>query len=284
MIVRLPRTVNTTEPEFDPSLVRTHEGGYALLWSRGSDRRTAVRFVARTQDLLEWQTPQRMIFEPAADTTRYTYANAEPLERSFNVCPVPGGYVMLLAQGFVRFSEDLRTWGRPRKALPQDLLENRLIRTRDGRLWAAFETSSPELRPYTGKEVLSGFFVTDGKPYMHLSEIHLAWSRDGIQWHPAGRKTLEGQPSDLWLFPVSDTRIVVAVQFNKAFVRWLTSSDSRTLEEAPSVVDLSAESQAVLYMDKERVSCVRPVFDYFDAQRSVVVKMSSKEQLERLLR
>jgi hypothetical protein len=282
VVVRLPTAVNTSENEFDPSLVRTHEGGYALLWSRGSDRRVATRFVARTQDLLEWETPQRMVFEPRADTTRYTYENAEPLERSFNVCPVEGGYVMLLAQGFVRHSKDLRRWDLPRKTLPQDLLENRLIKTRDGRLWATFETSSPELRPYTGKNWLSGFFVTDGKQYEHLCEIHLAWSRDGIQWHPSGRRTFEGQSSDLWMFALSDARIAIAVQFNRAFMRWLTS-DGRTLHEMPSVVDLKFDSPAVLYAENARVSCVRSQFDYFEDQRSVLIKMSSKAQMEKLL-
>ena len=89
---------------------------------------------------------------------------------------------------------------------------------------------------------------------------------------------------DLWLFAVSETRIAIAVQFNNAFVRWLTSSDARTLHEMTSVVGLKSESQAVLYAENARVSCVRPVFDYFEAQRSVLVKMSSKEQLESLLR
>ncbi len=61
--IDVPITINTREREFDPSLVRTHDGRYAILWARGTSKRSARRFVAFSADLLRWATPQRMVFE-----------------------------------------------------------------------------------------------------------------------------------------------------------------------------------------------------------------------------
>jgi hypothetical protein len=55
--IELPITINTREREFDPSLVRTHDGRYALLWARGTGKRNAKRFVAVFPDFLRWETP-----------------------------------------------------------------------------------------------------------------------------------------------------------------------------------------------------------------------------------
>lgn len=145
----IPITINTREQEFAPSLVRTHDGRYALLWARGTSKRNARRFVAFSADLLRWETPQRMVFEQPPGSISYTYAQAGLPERTYNVVPIRRGYAMLLAQGFVRYSEDLRNWGPPQEVIPQDLYRNRLVKTGDGTLWAVYENSSEELRPYT---------------------------------------------------------------------------------------------------------------------------------------
>ena len=282
--VRLPRTVNTNTREFDPSLVRTHEGGYALFWARGSDKRDAERFVARSHDLLEWQTPRRLVFETPADTIRYGYASAEPLERTTHIAPTSEGYVMLLGQGFVRFSRDLQNWGQPQKALPHDLLDNTLVRTRDGRLWAAYENIPEELRPFDPGNPFTGYFDQNGKQYMHLSEIHLAWSVDGVTWHPAGSAVFEGQASDLWLFPLATDRVAVALQFNNLFLRWLVATGGGELRRMSSTVNLMADGGSVLYAGDGRISCITPIFDHFEEQRHVLVRMSSREQYERLVR
>lgn len=114
--IPLPVAINSREREFDASLVRTHDGRYALLWARGTSTITAIRFVAFSADLRRWDTPQRLVFEEPEKPNSYTCALAEPLERTYNVVAVKGAYIMLLAQGFVRLSEDLRTWGPPRNA------------------------------------------------------------------------------------------------------------------------------------------------------------------------
>ncbi|MCP5115277.1 MAG: hypothetical protein GY953_30985, partial [bacterium] len=139
LTIRLPVTINTREREFDPSLVRTHDGRYALLWARGTSKRNASRFVAVSADMLRWETPRRMMFEPPLADSGYTYSRAEPLERTYNVVPIQRGYAMLLAQGFVRYSEDLVNWGAPRKSIAQDRNRNRLLKTPDGAVWAVYE-------------------------------------------------------------------------------------------------------------------------------------------------
>lgn len=113
LTIDIPIAINTREPEFDPSLVRTHDGRYALLWARGTSKRHARRFVAFSADLLRWETPQRMVFEEPPEHIGYTYAQAEPPERTTHVVSIRRGYAMVLAQGFMRHSADLRRWCSP---------------------------------------------------------------------------------------------------------------------------------------------------------------------------
>jgi hypothetical protein len=66
-------------------------------------------------------------------------------------------------------------------------------------------------------------------------------------------------------------------------LRWL-ASDGRTLREMPSVVGLRFDAPSVLFAEDARVSCIRSQLDYFDEQRPVLIKMSSRAQMENLLR
>jgi hypothetical protein len=50
--IGLPITINSRESEFDASLVRTHDGRYAVLWARGTSKTNAKRFVSFSADLL----------------------------------------------------------------------------------------------------------------------------------------------------------------------------------------------------------------------------------------
>lgn len=259
--IELPVAINSREREFDASLVRTHDGRYALLWARGTSPTTARRFIAFSADLRRWETPHRLAFEEARGPIGYTYALAEPLERTYNVAAIKGAYLMLLAQGFVRRSEDLRTWGPPRKTLPQDLHRNRLLKGADGAVWAVFETSSPERQPYTTEDWLHGFFVTDGKAYRHLTELKVSRSIDGAVWQDAGKVVVPGQPSALWAFAVDDRRIGIAAGFNNLFVKWFTAASLGELDPIDSDLQLFDQSgEAAFFVHDGALTCVRPIF------------------------
>jgi TolB-like protein len=260
--VGLPTAVNTREREFDPSLIRTAEGGYALLWTRGTSRTTAARFVSFSSDLVHWATPQRLVFEVSRGPVRYTYAQSEPLERTFNIVALPRGYLMLLAQGFVRRSDDLRHWGPPRKELSHDHDRNRLIRGPDGTIWAVSENSSDERQPYGDADGLSGFFVVDGRRYRHVSELRVDRSADGVTWQSAGTLTVPGQAGALWAFAVDERRIGIGLAFNNLSTRWFTASPAGTLAEVDAELPFMQQSdEARFFVDDGVLTSVRPVFD-----------------------
>ena len=276
LTIPMPITINTRDPEFDPSLVRTHDGRYALLWARGTSKRHARRFVAFSADLLRWETPQRMVFEEPSDPIGYTYAQAEPAERTTNVVAIARGYAMLLAQGFMRYSDDLRKWGPPRKVVPQDLYRNRLVKTGDGTLWVVYEHSSNELQPYTPDDRLHGYFVVDGKQYRHVTELRVSRSVDGIQWEAAGTVVFPGQPSGLWAFPVSERQIGIAVGFNNLFAKWFTASRSRDLHPIDSELQVMHQAEeAECFVRESSLMCIRPVFD-FESQKPMLLATSSR--------
>jgi tetratricopeptide (TPR) repeat protein len=260
--VGMPITVNSREREFDPSLVRTHDGRYALLFTRGTSRTTARRFVAYSADLLRWDTPRRMLFADSSAVTGYTYALAEPLERTYNVAAASRGYVMLLAQGFVRHSDDLENWSVPHKALPQDLDKNRLLKGHDGTIWVIYETTSSERQDYTDDNWLSGFFVVGGKRYAHVTELRASRSTDGRTWVPAGKVTLSGQPSALWSFNAGERQIGIGVGFNNVYAKWFTASTAGDLREIVAELPVMYHSEeAQFFVDGTRLTCIRPVVD-----------------------
>jgi hypothetical protein len=232
--------------------------------------------VAFSADLRRWETPQRMVFDDPPGNIGYTYAQAEPLERTTNVVAIPRGYVMLLAQGFMRYSENLKHWGPPRKIIPQDLYRNRLVKTGDGVLWAVYEHSSDALQPYTPEDRLHGYFVVDGRPYRHVTELRVSRSVDGVEWHAAGTIVLPGQPSGLRAFAVSEGQIGIAVAFNNLFAKWFTASRSRDLRQIGSEGQaMHHAEEAECFVRDSSLICIRPVFD-FEQQKPMLLATSSQ--------
>jgi hypothetical protein len=275
--IALPVTINSRAREFNPSLVRTHNGGYALLWARGTSKRNADRFVAFSDDLLRWEPPQRLVFEAAPGNIRYTYAQLEPLERTYNIVAVRGGYAMLLAQGFVRLSKNLRHWSAPRKGISQELDRNRLLKGEDGIIWAVYETSSTEHQPYTEGDWLHGYFVTNGKRYRHVTEVHVSRSADGISWSEVGKVVVPGQPSGLWAFPIDEKQIGIAAGFNNLFVKWFTVSNGQALRPIDSRLQLFNQSdEAECFVRDGSLTCVRPLFDV-EGQKPMLLATSTEE-------
>jgi hypothetical protein len=184
---------------------------------------------------------------------------------------------MLLAQGFVRLSENLRHWGPPRKALSQDLDRNRLFKGPHGVAWAVYENSSPELQPYTEDDWLHGHFVIDGKRYRHVTELHVSQSADGIEWKDAGKLVVPGQPSTLWAFPIDERQIGVAAGFNNLFVKWFTASHGRGLAPIDSQLQLFLQSdEAAFFVRDGSLTCIRPLFDG-EGQKPMLLSTSTAE-------
>ena len=277
--VDLPVTINTPEREFDPCLVRTHEGAWALLWARGADKRSAQRFVAVTADFLRWEAPRRMRFAPAHpdEDPRSVWSRAGPCD----VLPIAGGYLMLLDGGSTRRSDDLRSWEGPTRVFERDAWRSRLTKTDDGRVWAVYQTWSDVREPYTAADWLTGYYVTDGKRYKHMSEIHVARTRDGVEWQEYASVVLPGQGSGLWAFPVSDRAIGIGVQFNSRFMKWFTTSRPETLQAIPSSVELMCQSDDVtVFAGDGLIACLCPVFDHFAAQQTVLMGVGSRRLFE----
>ena len=193
-----------------------------------------------------------------------------------NVVAIRRGYAMLLAQGFIRYSDDLRHWGPPRKVIPQDLYRNRLVKTGDGTLWVVYEHSSDELQPYTPDDLLHGYFVVDGKQYRHVTELRVSRSVDGIHWEAAGKVVFPGQPSGLWAFPVSERQIGIAVAFNNLFAKWFTASHSRDLGQIGSELQVMHHAEeAECFVRDASLICIRPIFD-FEEQKPMLFATGSR--------
>jgi TolB-like protein len=276
----LPVAINTPEREFDAALVPTPERSWALLWSRGNDEREAERYVARTRDFLRWETPRHLRFAPPADATAPAVRAGE-LEGTSDVCALRDGYLMLVERGFARRSGDLRHWDRPLRILERDAWRSALSRTADGWAWAVCLADSEVLEPYTPADRLCGYFVIDGKRYRHTCALRVAASRDGRAWEERGRLTLAGQGSGLWAFPLSGDAIGIGVQFNARFMRWFALSSSGGLREIGSALELQTDSpEAVFFAREGRILSLRPVFDYFGEQRTVLLGAGSRRLFE----
>jgi len=276
--VDLPVTINTPEREHHPRLVRTHEGGWALLWTRGADERTARCLVAVTSDLLRWETPRSVQLAPASADQR-----PRPVEPGgYDVLPVAGGgYVMLLDRGQVRRADELESWGPPLQVFGRDAFDGRLAQTEDGRLWAVYQTPSGVREPYEAADWLTGYYVADGQRYKHMCEIHVAHSLDGVEWREFSKVVLPGQASGLWAFPLADGRIGIAAQFNGRFMKWFATAPSNTLRAIPSSLELMCPSgDAAVFASDGRVACLVPVFDHHDTQRSVLLGVGSRRLFE----
>jgi hypothetical protein len=184
---------------------------------------------------------------------------------------------MLLAQGFVRLSKNLRHWSAPRKEISQELDRNRLLKGEDGIIWAVYETSSTERQPYTEDDWLHGYFVTDGKRYRHVTEVRVSRSTDGISWSEVGKVVVPGQPSGLWAFPIDEKQIGIAAGFNNLFVKWFTVSNGQTLRPIDSRLQLFNQSdEAECFVRDGSLTCVRPLFDV-EGQKPMLFATSTEE-------
>ena len=279
--IPLPATINTPDHEARPSLVRTHAGGLALLWSRGRDERSATRFVSFSHDLLSWQPPRVLKFAGPTDERRRA---RDRLERSDGIQPTPDGYMMLLEDGDARYSDDLVEWCAPVEIFAGDVQRPSLTATDDGRLWAVYTSVADVLEPYTADDWLCGYYVVDGKRYKHMSTLHVASSRDGNLWTEQATSTFSGQGSGLWCFPLSERSIGIGVQFNGRFMRWFATGRRATLREVRSTLELFCAPQGVRFFAQGgRILSLRPGRDTATEREALVLGVGSRTLYEEFL-
>jgi hypothetical protein len=271
--VNLPVTVNTDEPEFAPWLVPTREGGYALLWSRGLRGSPSGRFISRTRDFVRWETPRRIVFEAAPSGS-----GRSRLEGSANVAPVPDGYVMLLDNGWVRYSRDLVHWEIPRKLFDYDGLRQRIITTRDGRLWAvATKSDDREVPPGTKRDMRHGYFITaDGRVWQKRESVMVYTSRDGRRWTVGSRAHTGPEPSGLWVLETASDAVAIAVGYGNLDLQWLTAESPERFSTVPSPVRLALNTdEARFFVQGGDVRCAVAVHDYINEAQVLLVTESA---------
>jgi hypothetical protein len=111
----------------------------------------------------------------------------------------------------------------------------------------------------------------------------VAATRDGVAWEERGRVALPGQGSALWAFPLPGGAIGIGVQFNSRFIRWFARSRSGGLREVSSSLELQTDSpEAAFFARDGRVLSLRPAFDFFGEQRSVLLGAGSRALFQEL--
>jgi len=282
MTIGIPQSINTDNIEFDASLIRTHQGGLALLWTRGQGGKLREYFIALTTDLINWDFPQTLKFDKPAKVSGYHGSNPD---RTFNIVDVPGAYLMLLEDGFVRYSKDLRHWEAPKRLFRQTGSRNTVLKTKDGRIWVICAHYSPqEVSSRSDVDSMSGYSVVNGRIMMHREAITVTTSTDGVHWSPAQRIELGRETSGLWAFPISETQIGIVTQYNNRDLKWFYSSASLLFRSIKSPVTLLlAHKQIHFFINNRQISAAQALPDRHAEHRDVLFIRTSSEVSRRLL-
>ena len=258
--IRLPVTINSDDDEYNPSLVKTHDGTMALLWTRNNrdSKINAGSFVSFSDDFLQWSTPQRLdCAKVPEDFGKQKIWSAleqadgvdwqPPYEQTFNIFKAADGYVMLLPPGYIRRSKDLVSWGLPEKILHLDgnrfssstsregvdfhnAARQATVTTPDGRIWVASLFDDRE------ESSLATAFLprwrhwpnrAEGKTYVQVNYLKITSTLDGKEWSkeillPLDKYNIDNQA--IWAFPVSDRQIAIVVDYMN-HLQWVACND-----------------------------------------------------------
>ena len=285
--VKLPIVINTNEYEYDPSLVRTHEGRFALFFSRGGESKDQHLgfFYSTTKDLIQWETPKRLKFDdPEGHQQPHQGFNSS--KRTFNIVPIPNQYMMLLEKGFVRYSDNLRQWGLPKKLFKYECWDAVVLKTKEERIWiVATDFLDEEVKEGDPPDPHFGYYTTgDGKKYRKSEAIVVTTSVDGINWSPQVRVFVDRETSGLWAFPVGRSQIVIAVSYNNLYLKWAVSRTPAGFSVINSPVQLLLETKKIHFFVKDKtIYCLRPVHDFVE-EEGVALIMGSQKVYKRLMK
>ncbi len=280
-IITLPMTINTQAIEDRASLVRTLEGGYALFWRRsaGVQGSETGYFYSKSEDLINWETPQQLIFsEP-----QVTFPNVRDPERmkdTLNIIPIPGKYMILLEGGLVRYSDDLRHWASPKKLFTFDGSDYALLKASDGRIWAiGTHYFEEEIKPGTIVDPLAGYTQdAQGRRYYFKDAFRVSTSVDGILFSPEKTIHSDRAISSLWVFPLDQGRIGLVISFNNYFLKWLVSRTPERFSvlDSPVVLGDSRSEDVHFFVKDRRIFSIRAVHDFVEEQWVVLAASSRK--------
>jgi len=112
-----------------------------------------------------------------------------------------------------------------------------------------------------------------------VTELRVSRSVDGIQWEPAGKVVVSGQPSALWAFALNERQIGIAAGFNNLYMKWFTAHALGDLRPIESPLQLMHQSDdAEFFVHGSSVTCVRSVMD-FERQKPMLLSTSTDSLL-----
>lgn len=276
----LPAAIDGEGPESAPQIVPTHEGEQALLWTRSERGAHGERLAARTADLREWRAPRRLLFASARGAERPAQQVAEG---DGPIMTVSGGYLMLLEEGWTRSSPDLVQWAAPRRTFSVDGRWRAVTWTKDGRLWAVLtQADDRELAPGEKPDPHAGFWRSaDGRTFAKRVTVLVATSRDGETWSTPQRIHTGSEPSGLWVFPVDEGRVAIALGYGSLELRFLVGGAPEGFEPVASAARLPiGVPEAVFFLQEGRLWCGRVVHDFIN-QETVLLLAGSAEMHRR---
>jgi hypothetical protein len=262
----LPRPIRSEESERAPALVKSHEGGFALFWSRGPEKRPDRFYVASSRDLVNWSEPRELVLadlddvDPAPDgRTGGNDVRAKTRARTRAVFTTRTAYLMVLDDGLIRHSDDLVHWSAPVRALPADARLTRFVQTLDRRVWAIYCTDPETEVLYTHGDGLIGYYVRGGKKYKRLFDVVATSSADGKTWTHPTKIFTHGEPSELWSLPLTERSIALAVLYNGRFLRWAVSTTRDRFEPVDAPIRQLSRRGARFFVHRKQVFCTHDI-------------------------
>lgn len=174
---------------------------------------------------------------------------------------------MLLQDGWVRYSSDLVTWKEPKKLFDYDGLRQRIVRTRDGSIWAVATRADDVEVPSAGKmDRRFGYFKTaDGRLWQKREAVIVFHSVDGRRWNNGVRVHIGSEPSGLWVLPLSDDSIAVAVGYGNLNLQWIVAGGPEDffLRSSPVQLPLNS-SEAHFFVRDGKLWCARSEHDFIN--------------------
>ena len=191
---------------------------------------------------------------------------------------------MLLHDGWVRSSPDLVRWEEPKKLFDYDGLRQRIVKTSDGRIWVVATRANDLEVPSGGKmDRRFGYFKTaDGRLWQKRESVIVHHSLDGRTWSDGAMIHVGGEPSGLWVLPISVDSIAVAVGYNNLTLQWLAAVTPEDFRPVSSSVKLPLNSsEAHFFLGDGKLWCARAEHDFIN--ESFVLLLSGSTGLYRKL-
>ena len=204
----------------------------------------------------------------------------------FNIVTIPNQYMMLLENGAVRYSDNLRQWGLPKKLFKYKGGGAVILKTKDERIWVvATDFIDEEVKEDDLLDPHFGYYTTGaGKKYRKGEAIVVTTSVDGINWSPPVSVFVDRETSGLWAFPVGRSQIGIAVSYNNLYLKWAVSRTPARFSVIHSPVQLLLETKKIHFFVRDKtIYCLRPVHDFVE-EEGVALLMGSQKVYKRLMK